>query len=437
MKRVFVPYSPRPLQRQFHESSKRFSVAVCHRRFGKTVMAVNQLLRKMLTTSMQRPQGAYIAPTFGQAKRIAWSYCREFAGAIPDAKFHETELRIDLPGKERIWLLGAENPDRLRGLYLDYVVLDEYADIQERLFPEIIRPTLAERNGGALWLGTPRGYNHFWEIYETARKASTANDPEWHACVYKASDTGVISQKELAAASRDMSKEQYEQEFECSFNAAITGAYFGRALGEATHEGRIGNFPWLPLKPVHTAWDLGISDSTAIWFFQEVENQRRYIDYYEASGEGLVHYAKVLSEKPYVYGEHLQPHDIMVRELGSGRSRLEMLRELGIRCRVAPRISVQDGIEAVRVILKTSVFAEENCKQGLEALRQYRRQYDPARRHFSDRPLHDWTSHAADAFRISATGRVDGNDGALKHVARTGRMNTGEEAVVSQYEILD
>ena len=143
-----------------------------------------------------------------------------------------------------------------------------------------------------------------------------------------------------------MSKEQYEQEFECSFNAAITGALFGRALGEATHEGRIGSFPWLPLKPVHTSWDLGISDSTAIWFFQEVENQRRYIDYYEASGEGLVHYAKVLSESPYVYGEHLQPHDIMVRELGSGRSRLEMLRELGISCRVAPRISVQDGIEA-------------------------------------------------------------------------------------------
>lgn len=132
---------------------------------------------------MPRPQGAYVAPTFGQAKRIAWSCRREFAGTIPDAKCHETVLRKDLMGKERIWLLGVENPDRLRGLYLDYIVLDEYTDIQERMFPEIIRPALAERNGGGLWLGTPRGYNHFWGIYETARKVSLANDPEWYDCV--------------------------------------------------------------------------------------------------------------------------------------------------------------------------------------------------------------------------------------------------------------
>ena len=166
MRRISVPYFPRTLQKQFLDRAIRFSVAVCHRRFGKTIMAVNELLRRLLTYDLPRPQGAYIAPIYGQAKRISWSYCREFAGAIPEANFNETELRIDLPGNKRIWLLGAENPDRLRGLYLDYVVMDEYADINPRLFPKIIRPALVERNGGAFWVGTPRGYNHFWETFD-------------------------------------------------------------------------------------------------------------------------------------------------------------------------------------------------------------------------------------------------------------------------------
>lgn len=437
MKRIYIPYNPRPLQKSFHDNAKRFSVAVCHRRFGKTVMAVNQLLRRILSVSLDRPQGAYIAPTLGQVKRIAWSYFRQFAGAIPGARFNETELRIDLPGGQRIWLLGAEAPDRLRGLYLDYVVFDEYADINERLFPEIIRPTLAERNGGALWIGTPRGFNHFFDVFEMARAAAEAHDPEWFACVYKASATGIIAQSELDAAARDMSDEQYAQEFECSFNAAITGSYFGRLLSEAENSGRIGEFAWLPLEQVHTAWDLGISDSTAIWFFQETETERRYIDYYEASGEGLVHYAKVLSERPYVYGEHMLPHDVRVRELGSGKSRIEMLGELGIQCRVTPQISLQDGIEAARVMLKNCRFDQQKCNQGLAALRQYRRQFDASRNVFGDRPRHDWTSHSADAFRMSVIGRIDTDRKTLAKIARTGRLETGEAAVVNQYEILD
>ncbi len=165
--------------------------------------------------------------------------------------------------------MGAEAPDRLRGFYLDYVVFDEYADINQRLYPEIIRPALAERNGGALWLGTPRGFNHFFDIYEAARSAVNSQDPEWFDCVYKASKTGVIAQSELDAVARDMSDEQYAQEFECSFNAAITGSYYGHLLGEAENSGRIGDLEWLPLEQVHTAWNLGIGDSTATSFFQE------------------------------------------------------------------------------------------------------------------------------------------------------------------------
>ena len=400
-------------------------------------MAVNELLRRLLTYDLPRPQGAYIAPIYGQAKRISWSYCREFAGAIPEANFNETELRVDLPGNKRIWLLGAENPDRLRGLYLDYVVMDEYADINPRLFPEIIRPALAERNGGAFWTGTPRGYNHFWEMFDAAKRSYEAGKPDWYVCTFKASETGLIPDNELVAAAQSMSTEQYEQEFECSFNAAISGSYYGRLVTDAERDGRICVLPWEPVRPVHTAWDLGISDSTAIWFFQEADVARNYIDYYEAAGEGLLHFAKVLSGKPYVYGEHFLPHDVRVRELGSGKSRMEILGELGIRCRVTPRLSVQDGIEASRVLLRTCVFDAEKTGPGLDALRQYRRLFDPARRHFSDKPLHDWTSHAADAFRTSATPETDVGRPNLRKVAKTGRTETGKHSIVDEYEIFD
>jgi len=400
-------------------------------------MAVNELLRRLLSNERARPQGAYIAPTYGQAKRIAWSYCRDFAGAIPGTNFNESELRIDLPGEKRIWLLGAENPDRLRGLYLDYVVLDECADINPRLFPEIIRPALAERNGGAFWIGTPRGYNHFWDVFDSAKRSFESGNPDWYACLFKASETNLIPEVELAAAAQNMSAEQYEQEFECSFNAAISGAYYGRLISEAEREDRIRKLPWEPIRPVHTAWDLGISDSTAIWFFQEAQGARHYIDFYEAAGEGLIHFAKILSSKPYVYGGHFLPHDVRVRELGSGKSRLEILRELGIQSRVTPRLSVQDGIEASRVLLRTCAFDQEKTGPGLDALRQYRRLFDPARRHFSDKPLHDWTSHAADAFRISATAETEICRPDLRKVAKTGRTESGEAAVVDEYAIFD
>lgn len=432
-----IPYRPRPLQGQFHEAARRFSVAVCHRRFGKTVMAVNQLLQCVLNADRDRSQGAYIAPTFSQVKKIAWDYCKQFTRHLSDVRFGETELRIDLPGDRRVWLFGAEKPDRLRGLYFDYVVLDEYADINPRLYPEVIRPALSERQGGALWIGTPRGHDHFWTIFETARSAALKGNPEWHFCQFKASQTGVLPEAELRLAALDMSSEQYEQEFECSFTAAITGAYYGRLLAQAEREGRIGTVPWEPQLPVHTAWDLGVSDSTAIWFFQIDQSGRRYIDFYEASGEGLLHYANVLLNKPYRYGDHFQPHDVRVREIGSGKSRVEVLRDLGIRSEIVPQLSVQDGIEAARLVLRSCRFDAVKCRQGLDALRQYRRQYDDARRDFRDRPLHDWTSHAADAFRMSAIGRERRQRGNLRNIAITGQLASGQQAVVSDYAVLD
>jgi hypothetical protein len=392
-------YRPRPLQARLHRNLKRFNVLVAHRRFGKTVFCVNELIARAAANRLERPRYAYIAPLFTQAKDVAWEYVKRYTAPIPGVGVNESELRVDLPGGARLRLYGADNPDRLRGLYLDGVVLDEYAQIHPRLWAEVIRPALADRQGWAIFIGTPMGRNQLHEIYEQAKA-----EPDWLAELFRASETGVIPAAELEAARRAMSEEQYAQEFECSFDAAVLGAYYGKLLAAAERDGRIAAVPWEPTLPVHTAWDLGIGDSTAIWFCQRAGREVRLIDYYEASGVGLDHYARVLGERAYVYGEHLLPHDAEVKELGTGKSRVETLASLGIRPRVLPALKVEDGINAARNLLPQCWFDSVRCVRGLEALRQYRREWDERLRAFKARPLHDWSSHAADAFRYLAQG---------------------------------
>lgn len=392
-------YRPRPLQARLHRSLKRFNVLVAHRRFGKTVFCVNELIARAAANRLERPRYAYVAPLFTQAKDVAWEYLKRYTAPVPGVAVHETELRVDLPGGARIRLYGADNPDRLRGLYLDGVVLDEYAQIHPRLWAEVIRPALADRQGWAVFIGTPMGRNQLHEIYQHARR-----EPDWYAAIFRASETGVIPTAELEAAQRAMSEEQYAQEFECSFDAAVLGAYYGKLLAAADRDGRIAAVPWDPALPVHTAWDLGIGDSTAIWFCQRAGLEVRLIDYYEASGVGLDHYARALGERAYVYGEHILPHDAAVKELGTGKSRVETLASLGIRPRVLPMMKVEDGINAARILLPQCRFDAERCRRGIEALRQHRREWDERLRAFKARPLHDWTSHAADAFRYLAQG---------------------------------
>jgi hypothetical protein len=426
--RITIPYHPRPLQQTFHARARRFSVAVCHRRFGKTVMAVNWLLREILTCEHPRAQGAYIAPTYGAAKRIAWVMLRDYAGIIPGVRFNEAELRCDLPDGRRIWLLGAENPDSLRGLRLDAVCLDEYADMNARLFPEIVRPALTDfGTGKCLWIGTPRGENQFKEIYDTALRLMEEGDDEWFAMRFPASETKVLAQKELDAAAATMDPSQYAQEFEVSWSAALVGAYYAKQLDSADLDGRIGRMTWEPNLEVTTAWDLGISDSTAIWFVQIMprENLIRVIDYYEESGQGLHHYIKILRERPYTYGKHLLPHDVMVRELGSGNSRYEILQGLGIRPTVVPKLSVQDGIEAVRAAIPRCYFDRGNCADGLKALRHYHRLFSERTGDWKDRPNHDWSSHSCDAFRYLCVGLRDDHSDDLSVAARTGRLPGG------------
>ena len=221
--------------------------------------------------------------------------------------------------------------------------------------------------------------------------------------IHRASETGYVDEDELKAARSQMSPEQYEQEFECSWTAAIQGAYYGKLLEEAEKDGRIGKHGYDPGLLVETWWDLGIGDSTAIWFAQRNGKQITLIDYYEASGESLAHYVRVLEEKAkngeWKYGAHVFPHDAKQRSLDTGKTRVETLRNLGVEPEVLIQHRVEDGIEAVRRQLKNCWFDELKCRRGIDALRQYRAEYDDKRRTFRLKPVHDWSSHAADAFR--------------------------------------
>ena len=402
---IKIPYKPRPLQAEMHNSLKRWNVLVMHRRFGKTVWAVNELIKKALTCELPRPRVAFVAPTFTQAKRIAWDYVKFYAGVIPGVTFNETELRVDFPNGGRLMLLSAENPDSLRGIYLDMCAFDEFGMQNPRVWGEVVRPALSDREGAAIFLGTPAGHNHFYDLLETAKQQVDSGSEQWYWKIVKASESKLVKDEELEAARAQMTPEQYEQEYECSFTAAIIGAYYGKLLSDAEDNGRVTRVPYDPMYPVHTAWDLGINDSTAIWFAQIFRGGAvNVIDYYESSGVGLQHYADVLSKKEYTYGDHLAPHDIEVRELGSGKSRLETAYTLGIKFRVIPKMKVADGINAARMLIPKCYFDRDRCAEGLDCLKQYRQEWDERRKVFRDHPLHDFTSHAADAFRYLAVG---------------------------------
>lgn len=375
----------------------RFAVGVAHRRAGKTVAAVQRLILSALACQLPNPRCSYIAPTYRQAKDVAWEYLKQFAGPVLAGDPHETELRVTLQNGGRVRLYGAENGDALRGIYHDDAVLDEYADMPPSIWPQIVRPALLDRAGRALFIGTPKGRNGFYEIYDEAGR-----DPEWTRLTLRASETGLLPAAELAAARRDMTPEVYAQEFECSFEAAIMGAYFGREMAELERAGQIGAVPREPALPVHTAWDLGIGDSTAIWAFQVHGAEIRVIGHYEANGRALDHYAKECEARGWRGGHDFVPHDARVRELGTGRTRVEMLIEAGRKPRLVPSHKVEDGINAARMTLPRCWFDEASCRDGLEALRQYRADYDEKTRAFRNAPKHDWTSHTADAFRYLA-----------------------------------
>ena len=407
MGNVVIPYSPRPLQRQLHDNMKRWNVVVAHRRFGKTFWAINHLLRFALTSREKDVRLGFLAPTYRQAKTIAWDILKNMSRTIPEIKINETELRIDYPTGARIRLYGAsDDPDTLRGQYFHGICMDEYSQMPHNLFGEILRPALSDKKGWCIWIGTPMGQDAFYDLFQTAKIKEEA-DPEnskWMTALFKASETNVIDPDELADAKDIMTPAEFAQEYECSFSAAIEGSYYSSFMDRADSEGRIGFVPYDPMLPVHTAWDLGVADSTCIVFYQLFAKEVRIIDVYEQDGEGLAHYIAHLSSKPYKYDTHLAPHDIMVRELGTGRSRIEQAASLGIEFTVVPQIGIQDGINALRTIFPRLWVDERNCRKLIEALRNYRREKNKRTGEFKTRPHHDWSSHFCDALRYMAVG---------------------------------
>lgn len=401
---VQSPYAPRKEFIGLHARDMRWGIAVAHRRAGKTVACVNELIKAAATCGKSNPRFAYIAPQLNQAKDIAWSYLMEYTDCFgPERTVNKSELWVELPNNgARIRVYGADNPDRLRGIYLDGAVLDEFGDMDPTVWTQVIRPALSDRKGWAIFIGTPKGKNTFHKLWVAAQ-----DDEDWFTLSLKASETGRLDDKELTDARKMMSEDEYAQEYECSFEAAVRGAYYGKEMNDAEEAGRIGVVAYDPRLPVHTAWDLGFADSTVIWFIQTHGRETRVIDVLKGEGVGLDWYAKQLQGRDYLWGNHYLPHDVEVRELGTGKSRKEVLAGLGIKATVCPNIPLADGIQAVRMLLPTCWFDATKCKDGVEAMRMYRRDYDEKRQEFRVQPLHNWTSHYADAFRYFAVGHRD------------------------------
>ena len=345
-------------------------------------------------------RGAYIAPFYKQSKSVAWDYFKQFTRVISGIVINESELRIDFKNGARIQLFGADNADSLRGLYFDSIICDEYGDWKSTVFQYVVRPALADRQGKAVIIGTPKGRNQFWEVYDRA-----THSDDWLALKITVDESGILPQSEVDSLKRELSEDAWRQEMECDFDAALPGAIWGRELYQAEQDGRITEVEYDRFADVYTAWDLGYSDDTAIWYYQVIHGEVHFIDYYSASGKSIDHYAAHVLSKPYKYKTHFLPHDARAKTLASGgKSVIEMLAEhLTLnKMAITPSLSMQDGIQATRQMMPRAWFDKVRCADGVEALKQYQREWDEDKKMFRDKPRHDWTSHAADSMRYAA-----------------------------------
>jgi len=410
MPKVKVPcdWTPREYQLplfQYLESGGKRAICVWHRRAGKDLTGINWIS----VCSIMRP-GLYwhLFPTYNQGRKIAWEGMtkdgRKFLDHFPKeniSAINNTEMWVTFKTGSIYQVVGSDNPDRLVGANPVGIILSEYA-LQDPRAWDYIRPILLENEGWAVFIYTPRGRNHGYTLLNHAKK-----NPKWFTQVLSVNDTMAVKEEAIdEERMAGMPEELIQQEFFCSFDAALVGAYYGNHMSHALDTGRIGLFPYDSQLMVNTAWDLGIGDQTVILFYQMHGLQIRIIDCYSNSGEGLSHYINVLEtghRSQYVYGNHYAPHDIKVKDLSTGRTRLETAQSLGLRFRVVPKVSIEDGIEAVRSIMSRIYWNEDkNTEHLIEAARQYRKEWDDKKRCFNDRPYHDWTSDFMDALRYLA-----------------------------------
>ena len=400
-------WEPRPYQRplwNYLEGGGKRAVAVWHRRAGKESVTLNWAARAM----MQRV-GVYfhVLPELKMARKIVWDSVDAQGRRMIDQAFppalresqHENEMRIRLKNGSVFQLIGSDDYDAAVGTNPVGITFSEWAISNSQAW-EYLRPILAENGGWALFIYTPRGENHGADLFNMAKKS-----PGWFSEILTVADTGAITAAAVEAErAAGMPADMIAQEFYCSFASGVAGAYYAGYFENIEKEKRICGVPYEPKSRVVTAWDLGMDDATAIWCAQLVGKEIRLIDYLENSGMGLEFYVKELDKRNYLFSDHLFPPDIAVRELGTGRSRYEILRGLGLKGTVVPSLGVEEGIAAVRSILPRCWFDANKTARGVKALKNYKTEYDEKARTFRPRPLHDWTSHAADAFRYLALG---------------------------------
>lgn len=434
-------YVPRSQFLPFHGRHQRWSLIVAHRRAGKTVAVVNDLVVRALRTSKERAFYAYIAPTYGQAKNIAWVYIKEAVRTIPGTKISESDTSVTLPNGAKVRVFGVDNPDVLRGLYFDGVICDEFGEWDGRAWTEVIRPALADRKGWACFIGTPKGpSNKFAQMRDKAMQPANG----WFYLQLKGSETGILPQDELDDLQADLEPEEYEQEIECSFQAAVKGSYYGKHMSELERHGSVREVDYDPTEPVSISLDIGYADATAIWFWQTIDGQVRMFDYFETTGMDAEECVELLQLKPYSYDTVWLPFDAVAKTFRSKKSVVDTFREFDLPARTVPKLDLKDGIDSVRKTLRTYpiVFDSVRTEGGLKCLRNYSRKWNKDNGVFSNTPDHNAWSHGADSFRyaslvINPTAIQNSLDRAQKKRATAladklaGHLNTGSRSTRS------
>jgi len=406
MEQVVLEYEPNYWQDLIRKNLTQKNVLVCHRGLGKTTMALPLLVEDVLTSEVPRAEGLYIAPLRDQAKKLAWMKLLMLVEGIPGVNKNENDLRVDLPPDKTIWLLGADNPDSIRGHHPVSVACDEVGQMRPSIWTEVLLPASWRHNARMTFIGTPKGRNLFHTLHESALEETKAGNPDWFDIVVKASESGLVPAKALQEAKKHMGEDMYAQEYECSFLAAVAGAYLSDILNTLDTGGFLGDFPYDPLCPVYTGWDLGLGENLCVWFVQHVGSRWRLIDFHmNPPREGAEYAARVVMNKPYAYKYHYLPWDAARGEQGSGKTQKELLETiLGPKIEVVTRMAVDDAINAARLLLHKAAFNRPTCSEAFETLKHYQREWVEKNGVFRAAPLDNFARDTADAFRTLAVG---------------------------------
>jgi len=399
------------------QDKRRRFLLVWPRRAGKDLVAFNLMAR---AANRRVGNYFYLLPTYSQAKKVIMDSVISSDGLhfidhiAPEfvENVNKTEMKIVLKNGSMISLAGSDSYNRLVGTNPVGIIFSEYALADPDAY-KFLSPALNAQDGWAMFISTPRGRNDFYRMYEIAKQ----NPKHWFCEKLTLTETKHIPLEEIEREEKEgiISRDLIEQEYYCSFSRGVEGSYYSRYINDMRLKNRIGTVSWDPSHKVHTAWDLGYSDSTSIIFFQNIGPNVHLIDCYQNNKQGLEHYITHLRTKPYLYGVHIAPHDIRHHEFSSGNTRFEKARQLGVLFTVADNIAIVDGIESVRSALGSKVWIDEvSCKQLLHCLESYRQEYDSRRQVYKDRPLHDFSSHYADAMRYLCLSLAKTQDGLSK-----------------------